>query len=268
MTEEFRKYDDRIEGSNLGRIKKDGELIEPCQGKVYDYVVVDGIPLRVHNIIGELFPEICGEHNNLHLHHINHNQRDNRAENLVYLTNSEHHRLHQQEDGVSVPVKAYDEFGNYVGRWDSKCQAAEATGVDYRHISEMVNKEKGRLTAGGYVWFKEDAAEDEVASRLEPVIARSMKRKEKTERAKQRDIIRRQNIERRKELIRAKKKKKKVLEFDDKGNLVKEWNNTQEIADYYGVSYVTIYNNIAGKTEFFKKGGSKRYFIMKKYMPS
>lgn len=267
--EEYRRFNDRLEVSDQANVKRDGKQITPCVGKLYDYVTDRGKMIRVHEMVAALFPEICGENDpSLHIHHINGNSKDNRAVNLVRIAPEDHTRLHQQENGVSVPVKAYDTDGNYVGRWDSKTQAAAATGVDYRHISEMVSGQEGRLTAGGYVWFMEDTTEEEVARKMQPVLERSYKRKAKEEQVKEKELIRQRNIQRKMEQAQARREAKKVLEYDSKGNLLKEWDSVKEVAVYYGASIGTIYRNLAGDTEYLKKGGEKRYFILKKYMPS
>ena len=163
MIEEYRIYTKDIEVSNLGNVRKGGEPMEQHMGKYYYYVVIGGKTVRVHNMVGECFPEICGEKIMFgHYHHLNHNQLDNRAENIRCISNSEHRKLHQIEDGVSIAVKAYDKNGNFVGRWDSKTQAAESTGADYRHITNIINGNSGRYTAGKLFWFKDESTEEEI----------------------------------------------------------------------------------------------------------
>lgn len=167
MEEVFRRFNDRIEGSNLGNIKKDGKLIEPCHGDPYDYITFNRKMERVHIIIATLFPEICGTVVKWgHVHHKNRNQRDNRAENLICMTRSEHKRIHQKEDGVSVPVKAYDKEGNKVGEWDSMEEASKKTGVHRRHISHIISRKERRFTAGGYYWFRADETEEKIFQKI------------------------------------------------------------------------------------------------------
>ena len=170
MKEEWRYFNDRLEVSDLGNVKRDGKLVEPGHGEVYDYVYCNGKQYRVHIMVAEMFPEICGEKKPYyHAHHINRNQRDNRAVNLVWLSRSEHKRIHQLEDGVSRPVKAYrfdGEKAHLIGEWESKIQAAEATGVDYRHITNIVNGKERRFTAGGYYWFRADEPEEKIFEKI------------------------------------------------------------------------------------------------------
>ena len=167
MFEEYRTYKDGVEVSNLGNVRKDGKELEQHKDEYYFYICIGGIQVRVHTMVGKCFPEICGEPiKNGHYHHINHNQLDNRAENIRCISNSEHKRLHQIEDGVSVAVKAYDKDGNFVGRWDSMLQAAKATGVDYRHIANIILNKERRFTAGKLYWFKQSVSEIEVQEKI------------------------------------------------------------------------------------------------------
>lgn len=163
MSEVFKKYDEHFEVSNMGNVKKDGEIVSQFKDEHYYNISLYGKPKRVHEMVAECFPEICGEKKKYyHVHHRNRNQLDNRAENLICLSPRDHKRLHQLEDGVSVPVKAYDLNGKYIGRWDSKTQAAEATGAQYRHISNILSKRERRFTSGGLYWFTEETPEEEV----------------------------------------------------------------------------------------------------------
>lgn len=167
--EEYRNYNENYEVSNLGNVKKNGVLVKPTLGEYYYCVFINNKPERIQVMVGKCFPEICGEwHKHYHYHHINRNQLDNRAENIVCLSPREHKRLHQVEDGVSVGVKAYNKNGDYVGQWESKKQAAEATGIDYRHITDIILGKTGRYTAGGYYWFRKDdgLTEDEIKQKI------------------------------------------------------------------------------------------------------
>ena len=223
MIEEYRRLNEEIEVSNLGNVKKNGEIIHQSKDKYYYCVVIDGKSVRVHTLVGKLFPDICGEwHKGYHYHHLNRNQLDNRAENIVCLSNSEHRKLHQLEDGVSVPVKAYDLNGNKVGEWNSQTEAAIATGQsDHRHIRAIIKGEERRFTAAKLYWFKKDTPEEIVKKTIEE--------------------------------YQKKLNSKKICQKDELGNLVKIWDNINEITEYYGVTKSCIVSNIKGKTKFFKK---------------
>lgn len=167
MTEVFRRFNDRLEVSDLGNVKRDGKLIEPGHGEYYDYVCCNGKQYRIHVLVGELFPDICGHRIKWgHLHHINRNQRDNRAVNLVWLSRSEYKRIHQLEDGVSKPVKAYNLDGEFVGRWDSIEQAAAATGTNSRHIKNILSGKERRFTANKMYWFLAGETEEKIFQKI------------------------------------------------------------------------------------------------------
>ena len=160
--EEYRQFDDTFEVSNMGNVRKNGVQVTPSMGEYYLYVMKNSKQIRVHEMVGKCFPEVCGEwKKGYNFHHLNRNQTDNRAENIVCLSPSEHQRLHRHEDGVSVGVRAYNKEGKFVGQWESKCQAAAATGIDYRHITGAVYRKWGRYTAGGYYWFLDTVTDDE-----------------------------------------------------------------------------------------------------------
>lgn len=165
--EEYRKYNEEYEVSNLGNVKKNGELVKQTLGGYYYCVFINNKCERVHVMVGRCFPEICGEwHKYYHYHHINRDQHDNRAENIVCVSPSEHKRMHQVEDGVSVGVKAYDKNGDFVGVWESQQQAAEATGISRFHIVGALRQKWGRFTAGGYYWFPIETTDEEAHKKI------------------------------------------------------------------------------------------------------
>lgn len=167
MVEIFRNFNENVEVSNLGNVKYDGVLLKEHNGEPYDYVCFDGKQYRIHILVGQLFPEICGAFKkHYHYHHINRNQKDNRAENIICLSPSEHKKLHQKKDGVSIPVQAFDKNGNKVGEWDSMSEAGEKLGVSYRHINNIIHNRERRFTAGGYYWFKAELDFDEVQKKI------------------------------------------------------------------------------------------------------
>lgn len=164
--EEYRTYPSTRhiwEVSNLGNVRKDGEDYTPCLNTPYFVALVDCKPVRVHNMVGEAFPEICGvKEPGKHLHHLNENQKDNRAVNLRYMSASEHKRLHQQEDGVAVPVIAYNKNGEKVGEYASAHEAARELGCDYRHVSDIVHHRDRRFTHKGYYFFTKDEEPEDI----------------------------------------------------------------------------------------------------------
>ena len=118
-------------------------------------------------MVGKCFPEICGEHILWgHYHHINHNQLDNRAENIRCISNSEHKKLHHKEDGGLIAVVAFNKDGELVGKWDSMSAAAEETGADYHHIGEIINKKGQRYTAKDLYWFRDEGKNEDYVKKI------------------------------------------------------------------------------------------------------
>lgn len=167
MVEIYRSFNDNVEVSNLGNVRYNGVQLEEHIGNPYNYVNFDGEQHRVHILVGQVFSDVCGECKKYyHYHHLNRNQKDNRADNIVCLSPSEHKRLHQKEDGASIAVQAFDKNGNKVGVWDSMWEAGEKTGTCYRHINNIINGRERRFTAGGYYWFKAELGFDEVQKKI------------------------------------------------------------------------------------------------------
>lgn len=162
MLEVFRNLRN-LKVSNLGNVMYNNELVEQKQGEYYKYIYVNGEQLRVHVLVAEAFPDICGiKKEGYHVHHINEDQLDNRAENLICLSPSEHKSLHQEQDGVSVPIVVYDKEGNKVGEYPSCTYAAAALGCDYRHVSDIVHHRGRRFTHKGYYFFKKDEEPEDI----------------------------------------------------------------------------------------------------------
>ena len=167
MKEEYRYYKSEFEFSNMGNIRKNNEPYSPLKDTNYYYVVIDGKTERVHTIIGRLFPEICGEwHKYYHYHHINGNKLDNRAENIVCLSPTEHKKVHLKESGIKKGVKAYTKDCEFVGEWDSKIEASIETGIDYRHINDCYFHKNGRYTAGKLFWFPAELTDEYIKNEI------------------------------------------------------------------------------------------------------
>lgn len=255
MEELFRKFKSGVEVSNLGNVRKKGEPVELNHDEYYDYFCLKGKQYRVHRVVGELFQEICGKKIPYgHVHHKNHNQRDNRAENLIWLTASEHKRLHQLEDGVAKRVVAYKPNGDKVGEWASMTEAQNATGAHQTHIGRCLRGE--RYTAGGLIWAYSGSTEEEVTEKINQVKNNHQLFKLNNESGL--------TVNEYKKMMS--QEKKKIFEYDD-GKFIREWANVHEAADYYGVTTQAIACNLKHTTRYFKKGGKKKYFL-REFMPN
>lgn len=149
-----------------GRIRNDG----------YKAVHILNKDKLLHIIVAEAFPEICGEwFEGAVVHHINGIKTDNRPENLIVLTNSDHIKLHyktapdsfkkpseKRNKAISNAVKGkrrvykhkpviqQDINGNEIKKWDCIADVQKEMGYSAGNICMCC---KGQLkTAYGFKW--------------------------------------------------------------------------------------------------------------------
>lgn len=117
-------------------------------GKIKSYLV--------HRLVYETF--VGKIPNDCEVHHINHNGRDNRVENLQLMKKSEHNELHKEDRILSTKksVIQYTLKGNYIADYESTSEAQRQTGIAQQNICSCC---KGKLkTAGGFIWkYKKSA---------------------------------------------------------------------------------------------------------------
>lgn len=101
-----------------------------------------------------------------HIHHKNHNPKDNRVENLELLSPSEHIKGHIKEHidkfvkghtkKYSKAVIQYTLDGDFISEYPSIAECERQTGVP---TSNICNCCKGKIkTAGGYKWKYKEVA--------------------------------------------------------------------------------------------------------------
>lgn len=127
----------RYNGTYIRTVKE--KIIIPCEngkGKLQVQLCENGIrefPL-VHRLVAEAF--VPNPHNYDVVHHIDHNPKNNRVENLEWMTKEEHDRLHRIEQAAKTSKKVYQYTldGTLVKIWNSTkecgrngfCQSAVA----------------------------------------------------------------------------------------------------------------------------------------------
>lgn len=110
-------------------------------------LIKDGVSTnyRVHRLVAQAF--IPNPEEKPEVNHINGIKTDNRVENLEWVTAGENVR-HAIKLGLydenkrkrSMPVIAYDDEGNCVGRFKSTVEASRALNVSTGSISKSANK--------------------------------------------------------------------------------------------------------------------------------
>ena len=126
---------------------------------------------RIHRLVYESFVQEIPNGKRNHIHHINGNKQDNRLENLIYLSSSEHQQKHIKENPQMLNgminynrhirpkrIEQYGWDGKYIATYENSCDASVSTGVCQRNILQVANKEpynkngKIRKQAGGFIW--------------------------------------------------------------------------------------------------------------------
>ena len=166
---------------NLKNLKKKKPVGFITHG--YRVVSVKGRHYRYHILVAKAFPEICGKwFDGAQVHHINFNSLDNRPENLIVLSPSEHSKLHYtwQSDEFKhgskkrgeiiskslkgrtakekwVPVVQKTKSGDIIREYESITKAASINNWSQGNICMAC---KGQLkTAYGYIWeYKKETA--------------------------------------------------------------------------------------------------------------
>lgn len=130
---------------------------------------------QYHILVAKAFPEICGKwYSGCHVHHINFNSLDNRPENLIVVSPSEHAKIHYENQPDSfkkstfkransiskalkgkpridkhIPIIQYDLEGNFVKEWN---YVSECTNYGFSQ-GNVCSCCKGRLKQyKGYIW--------------------------------------------------------------------------------------------------------------------
>lgn len=171
-------FDKKYEVSNFGRFKSNGKILKGSYSSGYYYFSLggrNGVKMALHVIVAKAFPDICGEwFEGAAVHHKNFNRGDNRPENLIVLTHSEHSKLHylhlpdsfkrpseQRSSSISkslagrravekhIPVDCYTKNGVFVRRYEC---ISDVSKDNYRPGNVCMCC-KGQLkTAYGFLW--------------------------------------------------------------------------------------------------------------------
>lgn len=167
---DIKEYEELYEISSWGRVrnKRTGDFLKNNIGKYPTVVLCKNKKQntkRIHRLVAEAFlskPQ-------LEVNHKNGNKKDNRLNNLEWVTCKENIK-HAWENGLQVHTKQqvdmgksnaikvlqYDLNGNLIKEWNSATEAGKKLGILQQSIS---NCRTGKTkTAGGYIWkYKEES---------------------------------------------------------------------------------------------------------------
>ena len=162
---DIKGYEGIYQVSNEGRVKslsneatRKEKILRQDKSNRYSVVELScsgiGKPCLVHHLVAEAF--VPNPNGYTVVHHINHIKTDNRAENLEWMDEEEHRKIHGLE---KKQIYQYTIDGKFVRVWDSIYEAAKVLGVSSGNIGNCCiggyyhkGKWHNRETCGGYRW--------------------------------------------------------------------------------------------------------------------
>lgn len=154
------------------------------EGRVNIWTNGERKQMLVHRLVAMAFVPVPEKYadmsiDELDVHHIDHNKKNNLASNLMWLTKAEHMQLHRESEvtkqrrsdarkgennpmygkpkaeGAGTPPKAvaqYTKEGVLIATYPSANEAARQTGVNQGNISKCCLRKPNYNFVGGYKW--------------------------------------------------------------------------------------------------------------------
>lgn len=160
-------YGEQYEVSNTGAVRnrKTYKTLTPqVDNKGYLRVRMSlhdcKVTAKVHRLVAIAF--IPNPEDKPQVNHINGDKKDNRVENLEWVTNGEN-QIHAYKNGLNyvtgragrkkIPVIQENGNGEIVDKYKSIGSASRCTGIQRQNIAKVIHGK--RKMAGGYYWRKE-----------------------------------------------------------------------------------------------------------------
>lgn len=136
--------------SNIGTVysKKSKKLLSPgemASGHLYVTLCLNGKATNkyIHKLVAEAFIEKPSEAHN-DVHHINLCKSDNRPENLMFLTHSEHTKMHQESNiKARIAIRCLETGKTYKSILEAANDLGLKSGNLSRHIRGEIKHVKG-----------------------------------------------------------------------------------------------------------------------------
>lgn len=173
----------------------------------------DGKREYVYVLVAKAFPEVCGK-----WHHLDRDTENDKAEDP--MTADEHRSEHIEEliamskEVNSKRTAQYTLSGNLIAVYPSSIEAAKAMNIAESAIRNVISGSS--MTSCGYIWKSFEDNED-IPEFIPPVKSLS---------------------ERKSEIA-----SKPVLQYDKKGNLIREWKSATEASSALGFKSVSSITN-------------------------
>lgn len=121
--------------------------------------------IRVHKLVALAF--VPNLNNYKEINHKDEDKTNNRADNIEWCSRlyncnygSRNEKISKSRKGKTglqsncpcIPIVQYDKQMNYIAEYDCMADAERATGVDATNIWEASTGNRGRKTAGGFIW--------------------------------------------------------------------------------------------------------------------
>lgn len=169
-------YEGIYQVSNQGRVKSVERYVEKTSyGKKYKFLKKESIrkghiinqryiafdlwkdnecnSFLIHKLVAQAFIPNPAPTIYTIVHHIDHNPHNNCVNNLEWMSEEEHKKLHSKER--SRAIYQYDKKTmKLIAIWNKLKDASEGSGVEMANINRCCNN-KGYKSAGGFVWSYE-----------------------------------------------------------------------------------------------------------------